>query len=153
MGFTSCISAKFKLCVVENKPIITIILMTRISHHEWENAHTHARTDFMDARGCRISCSIQILCLITIHSIIKCSTEFLYMQQVTTLLVILQSVYIEIFERIVSLSLLMWNSSFTVLSCQFHLSCYDHWRFLHWTFLALIFWLRKFSLRYPVTAF
>ena len=38
MGFTSYISAKFQLCIEENKPLITIILMTFISHHEWENA-------------------------------------------------------------------------------------------------------------------
>lgn len=152
MGFTSCISAKFKLCVVENKLIITIILMTRVSHREWENAHTHARTDFMDARGCRISCSIQILCLITIHSIIKCSTE-LYMQQVTALFSdTAECIHRDLWKDYESFSV-TWNSSFTVLSCQFHLSCYDHWRFLHWTFLALIFWLKKFSLRYPVTAF
>jgi len=39
----------------------------------------------MDTRDYRISCSIQIVCISTVHSISKCYTEFLYIQQVTTL--------------------------------------------------------------------
>jgi len=45
-----------------------------------------ACTDFMDTRHYRISCSIQIVCISTVHSISKCSTDFLHIQQVTAIL-------------------------------------------------------------------
>jgi hypothetical protein len=53
--------------------------------HVYACMHACACTDFIDSREYRISCSIQIVCICTVHSIRKCFTEFLYIQQVTML--------------------------------------------------------------------
>jgi len=64
----------------------------------------HACIDFMDTRDSRISCSIQIVCIYTVHSISKASTDFLYIHQVTMLFS--DTTDVEIFERIMSLTVL-----------------------------------------------
>lgn len=114
--------------------------------------HACACIDFMDTRDYRLRCSIQIVCISTVHSISKCFTEFLKFQQVTTLFSdTTEGTHRDLWKDYESYSV-VWNLAFTLLTCQFLLSCYDHWRFLNWTFFAWMFWLRKFSFRYLVTA-
>jgi hypothetical protein len=139
--------------------------MTSINHREWENAwfkmagwvvtiiltlsyewaisgvctHVYACecTDFMDTRGYRISCSIQIVCINAVPSISKCFTEFLYIQQLTTLFSdTTEGIHRDLWKDYESYCV-VWNLPFTLLICQFLLSCYDHRRFLYWNLLCV----------------
>jgi len=120
--------------------------------HFW-GVYSCVCTDFMDTRDYRISCSIQIVCISTVPSISGCFTEFLYIQQITMLFNDTTECVHRDLRKDYESYCVVWNLPFTLLTCQFLLSCYDHWRFLNWTFFAWMFWLRKFSFRYLVIAF